>query len=124
MKLTRILRSRPCCFRLDIGPRDPFTGVAFTIVDSALDLFSSVMELSSCFRDALKSPEHKKENLFLSLKELGKSSAIILQTPIHVGVALTQGLRNAPKIWGDENIRALPVVDGAFVGFKAGYKVY
>jgi hypothetical protein len=57
------------------------------------------------------------------LKGMSRASSSLVRAPIHVGVAFTQGLHNAPKIWGDRTVRPLEAFSDFPSGVKAGGKV-
>jgi hypothetical protein len=57
------------------------------------------------------------------LKGMSRASSSLVQAPVHVGMAFTQGLHNAPKIWGDSTVRPLEEFSDFPSGMKAGGKV-
>lgn len=57
------------------------------------------------------------------LKGVSRASSSIVRAPIHAGMAFTQGLHNAPKIWGDRTVRPLEAFSNFPSGVKAGGKV-
>lgn len=101
-------------------------------MDSAVQLLQSVKELGfSLPKHLTKSrswpysgQEHANPRATKNgLKAAGKIPGVVIQTPINLGVALTQGLHNSPRLWGGKVRRKQPCVTGVTGGLKAGVYV-
>lgn len=57
------------------------------------------------------------------LKGIGRASATVVQAPVHMGVAFTQGLHNTSRLWGDQTVRPLEDLRDLGNGLQAGGKV-
>jgi hypothetical protein len=57
------------------------------------------------------------------LKGICRASSTLVRAPVHMAMALTQGLHNSPKIWGDQTVRPLETVRDFPSGLKSGGRV-
>lgn len=126
-----MIRLRPCSYNIHVGPSNPLSGVALAMIDSTGSAMKGLGEIVSSM-----SSNFKKEPSILAdgnhfrdsragtcLKGICRTSSTLVRAPIHMGVAFTQGLHNAPSIWGDNEIRPLESVRDFPSGLKAGAKV-
>ncbi|KAF7527637.1 hypothetical protein PCG10_002601 [Penicillium crustosum] len=57
------------------------------------------------------------------MKGIGKASVTAVRAPIDVAFAFTQGLHNAPKLWGDPYVELPETVEGIPTGLTAASKI-
>jgi hypothetical protein len=58
-----------------------------------------------------------------SMKGLARIAGATIKLPMDMTLAMTQGLRNAPKLYGDSTVRHMHKVTGVGSGLKAAGKV-
>ena len=95
---------------------------------SALQGFEDIScSLIRNFESKPKAPGHshrfRDSGTGICLKGMTRISASLMRAPIHMGIALTEGLHNSPKLWGDRTVRPLDDVHDLPSGLKAGGKV-
>ncbi|KAJ5403043.1 uncharacterized protein N7487_008939 [Penicillium crustosum] len=121
---------RPQKYNLNIGPRDPFSGMAFAFIDSAAEIGGGLSHFGASAQELFRSIFEKgsihsgKRSAFASsMKGIGKASVTAVRAPIDVAFAFTQGLHNAPKLWGDPYVELPETVEGIPTGLTAASKV-
>ncbi|KAJ5623679.1 hypothetical protein N7490_012284 [Penicillium lividum] len=126
----RIELLRPLKYDLNIGPRDPFSGMAFAFIDSAAEIGGGLSHFGVSTQELFRSIFQKrslhsgKRSAFASSMEgIGKASVNVVRAPIDIAFAFTQGLHNAPKLWGDHHVELPENVEGISTGLTGGGKV-
>ncbi|KAJ5812656.1 hypothetical protein N7474_008957 [Penicillium riverlandense] len=117
-------------YNIHVGPRDPVSGIALAMLDSAGSAIKGFEEIRSSmsrkFKRKSSAPgyfnQFRDSRTGACLKGMSRASSSLVRAPIHVGVAFTQGLHNAPKIWGDRTVRPLETFSDFPSGVKAGGK--
>ncbi|KAE8390433.1 UDP-glucose,sterol transferase [Aspergillus alliaceus] len=127
LNIDEIEMLQPCKYTCDLGPWDPLTGTAFAALDIGKEFLKGVSRIGSAFvidRQSAKCKElvAGKSRALHSITGLGRVCASVVQGPAKVGVAFTQGMHNAPKLWGDHTVRPQEKVDGFRSGWEAGGK--
>jgi hypothetical protein len=105
--------------------------MALAMLDSAGSAVQGFEEISSSvsrnFKRKPKAPGHehrfRDSRAGVFLKGMTRTSASLVRAPVHMVVALTEGLHNTPKMWGDRTVRPLDDVHDLPSGLKAGGKV-
>ncbi|KAJ5765727.1 hypothetical protein N7520_005286 [Penicillium odoratum] len=131
LDLDKLELLRSCDYNINVGPRDPVSGVILAIVDSAGSAIKGFKYIGSSISRNFKTNSFapgdgnyfRDSRAGTCLKGIGLASSSLVRAPVHVGMALTQGLHNAPKIWGDRTVRSLQNVHDFPSGLKAGCKV-
>ncbi|KAJ5134768.1 hypothetical protein N7526_006133 [Penicillium atrosanguineum] len=120
---------RPQKYDLNIGPRDPFSGMAFAFIDSTSEIGGGLNHFGAStkelFRLTLEKPfvhSGKRSAFASSLKGIGKASVNVVRTPVDIAYAFTQGLHNAPKLWGDHHVELPETIEGIPSGLTAAGK--
>jgi hypothetical protein len=95
---------------------------------SAIQGFENIASsVARNFKSKPKAPGHgnrfRDSRAGVCLKGMTRISASLVRAPVHMGLALTEGLHNTPKIWGDGTVRPLDGIDDLPSGLKAGSKV-
>lgn len=127
-------RLRPCRYDLNMGPRDPLSGISLALLDAVFGICGGVKRFTHTFKRNRRSQslsdmketetETKHRVTNASFDGIGDALAALLRAPVQVGMGLTQGFHNAPKIWGDKIIRSQIPIHGISSGIKAGYKQF
>jgi hypothetical protein len=120
---------RPQKYDLNIGPRDPFSGMAFAFIDSAAEISGGLGHFGASTQELFRSIFEKgsvhsgKRSAFASSMEgIGKASINVVRAPIDISFAFTQGLHNAPKLWGDHHVELPETIEGIPTGLTAASK--
>ena len=100
-------------------------------MDSAGSFLKGLEEIgSSMSKDFDKRPSTGKHSCCsrdsrtgTCLKGIGQASSIFVRAPVHIGVAFSQGLHNAPRIWGDRTVKPLETARDFPSGLKTGGRV-
>ncbi|KAJ5214400.1 hypothetical protein N7449_001569, partial [Penicillium cf. viridicatum] len=127
LDLDKLELLRSCNYNIHVGPRDPVSGVVLAMVDSAGSGIKGFKEVGSSISRNFKNKSFTRGdgNCFRDsrvgtcLKGIGRASSSLVRAPVHVGMALTQGLHNAPRIWGDHTVRPLDNIHDFPSGLKA-----
>lgn len=127
---TFLSRLRAHKYDLNIGPRDPFSGMAFAFIDSTAEIGQGLKDIGASTRELFTLTFEKrsicsgKRSAFAAtFKGIGRVSTNVVRAPIDIAFAFTQGLHNAPKIWGDRNVELPETIEGVSSGIKIGSKV-
>jgi hypothetical protein len=122
------LRARK--YDLNIGPSDPFSGMACAFIDSATaighglgDFGGSTQELFKLIFEKQSTCSGKKSAFATGIMSIRKITINVARIPIGIGFAFTQGLHNAPKLWGDCDVEPSEPIEGISSGIKIGAKV-
>ncbi|KAJ5968963.1 UDP-glucose-sterol transferase [Penicillium viridicatum] len=122
---------RPCKYDLNLGPWEPVSGTALAALDSATQILNGFEEIGTSFvkpftsdhtTSESSSTQPRQKTRYLGLKGIGRASIALVRAPVKVGVALTQGLHSAPKLWGDRTVRPQEAITSIGSGFKAACK--
>lgn len=115
---------------MNVGPRDPFSGMALSLIDSTSEISKGLNNFGSSTEELFrltfeKRPESsgKRSAFASSLKGIGKASINVVRAPVDLAFAFTQGLHNAPKLWGDHNVVLPETIEGIPSGVTAASKV-
>ncbi|KAJ6085371.1 hypothetical protein N7499_005000 [Penicillium canescens] len=130
LDLEKLELLRPCSYHIHVGPQDPISGMALAMLDSAGSALQGFEDIGSSvtrnFKSKPKAPGHehrfRDSRAGVCLKGMTRISASLVRAPVHMGVALTEGLHNTPKMWGDRTVRPLDDVHDLPSGLKAGGK--
>jgi hypothetical protein len=105
--------------------------MALAMLDSAGSALQGFEDIGSSvtrnFKSKPKAPGHdhrfRDSRAGVCLKGMTRISASLVRAPVHIVVALTEGLHNTPKMWGDRTVRPLDDIQDLPSGLKAGGKV-
>lgn len=104
--------------------------MAFAFIDSAAEIGGGLSHFGASAQELFRSIFEKgsihsgKRSAFASsMKGIGKASVTAVRAPIDVAFAFTQGLHNAPKLWGDPYVELPETVEGIPTGLTAASKV-
>ncbi|OGE54296.1 hypothetical protein PENARI_c006G11403 [Penicillium arizonense] len=117
-------------YHIHVGPQDPISGMALAMLDSAGSALQGFEDIGSSvtrnFKSKPKAPGHdhrfRDSRAGVCLKGMTRISASLVRAPVHIVVALTEGLHNTPKMWGDRTVRPLDDIQDLPSGLKAGGK--
>jgi hypothetical protein len=87
------------------------------------DFGGSTQELFKLIFEKQSTCSGKKSAFAASIMSIGKITINVARIPIGIAFAFTQGLHNAPKLWGDRNVEPSESIDGISSGIKIGAKV-
>ncbi|KAJ6107264.1 hypothetical protein N7523_008587 [Penicillium sp. IBT 18751x] len=120
---------RPQKYDLNVGPRDPFSGMALSLIDSTSEIGkglnnfgASTEELFRLTFEKQSVASSKSSALASGLQGIGKASVNVVRAPVDLVFAFTQGLHNAPKLWGDHNVELPETIEGLQSGLTAASK--
>ena len=121
-----------CEYDLNYGPLDPISGAVGAALDSAVQLLQGVKQIGASLsggRGNVRSHSNEESGSVErgtntnGPKGAGKATRAVVQAPVNTGVAITQGIHNAPRLWGGQVSRKQPCVTGLRSGLKAGGNV-
>jgi hypothetical protein len=104
--------------------------MAFAFIDSAAEISGGLGHFGASTQELFRSIFEKgsvhsgKRSAFASSMEgIGKASINVVRAPIDISFAFTQGLHNAPKLWGDHHVELPETIEGIPTGLTAASKV-
>lgn len=104
--------------------------MAFAFIDSTIEVGQGLKDIGASTQELFKLTFEKrsicsgKRSAFAAtLKGIGRVSINLVRTPVDIAFSFTQGLHNAPKLWGDRNVEIPETIEGISSGIKIGSKV-
>lgn len=123
-------RLRVLEYDLNFGSVDPISGGLSVALGSALQLLQGAKEFGTSLSNVLKEVNshpsatgRSGSSISDGLKGIRRSSRAVIRVPIDIGVAVTQGVHNSPRLWGGQVQRKQPCVKDFGSGLKAGGNV-
>ncbi|KAJ5496979.1 UDP-glucose sterol transferase [Penicillium fimorum] len=116
---------RICEYDLNYGALGPISGAVGAALDSAVQLLQGVKEVRASL-SGCRNNGHSHSGAESGSAEKGgskgarRATRAVIQAPVNIGVAITQGIHNAPRLWGGLVSRKQPCVTGIRSGLKAG----
>jgi hypothetical protein len=103
--------------------------MAFAFIDSAAEIGGGLSHFSAStqelFRSIVKGSVHsgKRSAIASSMEGIGEASINVVRALVDIAFVFTQGLHDAPKIWGDHLVELPETVEGIPTGLTAASKV-